>query len=115
MPGSAATKASAWSVVRISGGASRSTSGPGALMMNPASRAARTAVSADALGQYDAEQQPGAADVVDQRMPEILDGGGDVLAQCVDMVEQAVAARWCRRTASAAAAHTGLPAKVDPC
>ena len=38
--------------------------------------------------QHDAQQQAGAADLVDQRVVEALDGGGDVLAQGVDVVEQ---------------------------
>ena len=55
--GSAATKVSSWAAVTISGGASRSTSGRGALMMNPASSAASDDRGGDRRGQGDAAQQ----------------------------------------------------------
>ena len=115
MRGSAATNESACSVVRMSGGASRITSGAGALMMNPASRAAR---GSPARTIASVSTMPSSSPAPRTCSTSGWPRSSTAVAMCLPS-----AATWSsrpsvsmvRRTASAAAAQTGLPANVLPC
>ena len=84
------------SAVRISGGARRSTSGCTALARNPAVAQRGGGPAATGVGQHDAEQQTGPADLGDQRVAERLDAVAEPLADPLDVVEQARRPRSCR-------------------
>ena len=73
-----------------SGGASRSTSGRGALMMKPASRAASATAAATGAVEDDAAEQPAAADAGDQRVVQRRHRADQVLPHRGGVVEQAV-------------------------
>ena len=90
--GRAATNESACVSVRTSGGTSRTTSGATALTRKPRSRSRRLDRGRDRRGQHDAEHQPGAAHVADQRVAEAVDALP--VSRCpsdVGPLEQAVA------------------------
>ena len=114
-PGSACTNASSCRCVTTSGGASRSTSGPAALTRKPASRQPASTCAATGSVRTTPSQRPTPRTSRDQRvrrapsMPR-----AQVRAEPVGGLQQALAPRPSRSTASAAAQATGLPPKVVP-
>ena len=90
IPGSAMRNSSACASVSTSGGASRTRSGTALLTRNPAARAWATTAADTGPGQQDADQQAGAVDAADQRVPQPLDGRRDALADERGVLQQPV-------------------------